>query len=141
MSDVEIGIHRTGAARFEATNAQGNMAVIEGSPDLGGEGKGIRPMELLLMSLAGCSSLDVIHILEKKQGEKLASLDVRVRGTRAGAIPAVYTKIHVTFEATGKVDRHKLERAVELSMKKYCSVTRMIEGAAAITFSVTLDGV
>ncbi len=140
MSAVQVRLQRTGAARFEASNSAGNLATIEGSPDLGGEGKGVRPMELLLMSLAGCSSLDVIHILELKQGEKLEALEIVVDGERADAVPAVYTKIHVRFDAKGQVDRHKLERAVKLSMEKYCSVTRMLEPTCAITSSVTLNG-
>ena len=101
-------------------------------------GEGVRPMEALLMALAGCSALDVIHILEKQQKEPLGDLDVAVRGLRADAVPAVYTDIAVDFEASGSVNPAKLERAVKLSMEKYCSVAKMLQPTATITYTVKL---
>jgi putative redox protein len=95
-------------------------------------------MEMVLMGLAGCSALDVIHILEKQQKEPLEDLVVTVRGARADATPAVYTDIALHFEASGPIDAHKFERAVKLSMEKYCSVTKMLEKSATITFTTSL---
>lgn len=138
--EVEVVLERVGPARFEARNAAGATALLEGSEELGGTGQGVRPMEMLLMSLAGCSSLDVIHILEKKQKEPLEGLRVTVHGTRADAIPAVYTHIRVRFEASGAVDVHKLERACALSMEKYCSVARMLMPQVTITHEAVLAG-
>jgi putative redox protein len=135
---VEVRIGRVRGALFEATNAGGQKAMIDGPPDLGGQGEGVRPMEMVLMGLAGCSALDVIHILEKQQKEPLEDLVVTVRGTRADAVPAVYTAIAVHFEASGAVDPHKFERAVKLSMEKYCSVTKMLEKSATITHTCSL---
>lgn len=135
---VEIGLRRVRGALFEATNAGGQRALIDGPPDLGGQGEGVRPMEALLMALAGCSAMDVIHILEKQQREPLEDLDVTVKGQRADAIPAVYTDIDVRFVASGAVNPQKLERAVKLSMEKYCSVATMLQPAAKITWGVTL---
>ena len=97
-------------------------------------------MEAGLIALAGCSAMDVIHILEKQQKEPLEDLDVDVVGQRADAIPAVYTDIEVRFAASGAVDPHKLERAVRLSMEKYCSVSKMLAPTVNITWSVTLKG-
>ena len=135
---VEVKIARVSGAKFEATNSAGQKAFIDGPPDLGGVGEGVRPLEMLLMALAGCSALDVIHILEKKQKEPLEDLVVSVKGLRADAVPAVYTDIEVHFEASGAVDEKKLERAVSLSMEKYCSVAKMIEKSARITWTVAL---
>jgi putative redox protein len=118
---VEVKIGRVRGALFEATNASGQKALIDGPPELGGQGEGVRPMEMVLMGLAGCSALDVIHILEKQQKE-----------------PAVYTDIALHFEASGPIDAHKFERAVKLSMEKYCSVTKMLEKSATITFTTSL---
>jgi putative redox protein len=136
---VEVRLRRLRGGLFEATNAGGQKALIEGSAELGGGmGEGVRPMEALLMALAGCSALDVIHILEKQQKEPLGDLDVSVRGLRADAVPAVYTDIAVDFEASGSVNPAKLERAVKLSMEKYCSVAKMLQPTATITYTVKL---
>ncbi len=137
---VEVKIGRVRGALFEATNATGQKALVDGAPELGGQGEGVRPMEMVLMGLAGCSALDVIHILEKQQREPLGDLTVTVRGTRADAVPAVYTAIELHFEASGPVDPHKYERAVKLSMEKYCSVAKMLEKSATITYTTALRG-
>ena len=135
---VEVKIGRVRGALFEATNAGGQKALIDGPPDFGGQGEGVRPMEMVLMGLAGCSALDVIHILEKQQKEPLEDLVVTVKGARADATPAVYTAIELHFEASGAVDPHKLERAVKLSMEKYCSVAKMLEKSATITYTTAI---
>ncbi|MFO0648688.1 MAG: OsmC family protein [Polyangiales bacterium] len=135
---VEVKIGRVRGALFEATNEDGQTCMIDGPPDLGGQGEGVRPMQMVLMGLAGCSALDVIHILEKQQREPLGDLVVTVKGTRADAIPAVYTDIALHFEASGAIDPHKFERAVKLSMEKYCSVAKMLEKSATITFTTAI---
>jgi len=132
---MEIALRRVRGALFEATNAGGQKMLLDGPADLGGQGEGLRPMEVVLAALAGCSALDVIHILEKQQKEPLTDLDVRVRGQRADAVPAVYTAIEVEFVASGPVNPAKLDRAVKLSMEKYCSVSKMLQPGVAITFS------
>jgi putative redox protein len=137
---MSISLRRKRGALFEARNATGQTTLIDGPPDLGGQGEGVRPMEAVLIALAGCSAMDVIHILEKQQKEPLEDLDVDVVGQRADAIPAVYTDIEVRFAASGAVDPHKLERAVRLSMEKYCSVSKMLAPTVNITWSVTLKG-
>lgn len=138
VKTVDVKIARVRGALFEATNATGQKALLDGPPDLGGQGEGVRPMEMVLMGLAGCSALDVLHILEKQQKEPLADLTVTVRGTRADAVPAVYTDIALHFEATGAVDPHKLERAVKLSMEKYCSVAKMLQPTVSITHTAAV---
>lgn len=135
MKTVEVKLSRLRGALFEGTNATGQRVLVDGPPDLGGQAEGVRPMELLLLALAGCAAMDVIHILEKQQKEPLADLDVSVKGVRADATPAVYTDIALHFEVSGPIDAHKLERAVKLSMDKYCSVAQMLMKGATITYT------
>ncbi len=120
---------------FRAWNSTGNIASMDGSPGIGGEGKGVRPMELLLMSMAGCSSIDIVSILQKmRQG--LENLDVKVEGFREeGAIPAVFTKIHIHYILSGDLKESKVKDAIDMSLGKYCSVSKMLEKAAEITSS------
>ena len=131
---MKVTLRRTTGAQFEARNEAGQVAVLDGPPDVGGRGAGVRPMELLLMSLGGCSAVDVLLILQK-QRQAYTGLDVTVDGARADAVPAVFTRIHLHFEAEGDVDPKKLEHAVALSMEKYCSVAKMLEHTAKITFT------
>jgi putative redox protein len=129
---MKIKLVQTGPARFEATNAAGAVGVIDGPADMGGENSGLRPMETLLSALAACSALDVIHIL-KKQRQDLKRLEVEVDGVRSDAVPAVFTRIHLRFRGAGAIDRLKFQKAVELSMEKYCSVSKMLQPKVAIT--------
>lgn len=130
----KVTLKRIQGADFEAVNEAGVAVRVGGSAEYGGSGALMRPMEMVLVSLAGCSAIDVLHIL-KKQRQDVADLEIEVDGTRADAVPAVYTKIHVHFRASGDVDPAKLEKAVALSMEKYCSVTRMLQPTVAITSS------
>lgn len=116
----EVRLEQIGAAAFEARAASGGTLVVDGSPDIGGEGRGMRPMDLLLASAASCSAMDVLHIL-RKQKEPLAHLTVEITGTRADAVPAPFTRLALVFTARGAVDPHKLRRAVGLAVEKYCS--------------------
>ena len=136
---MEVKLKRVRGALFEGTNSAGQRCLVDGPPDLGGQGEGVRPMEMVLLALAGCSALDVIHILEKQQKEPLADLEVSVRGERADAVPAVYTDIALHFAARGPVNAAKLERAVKLSMEKYCSVAHMLMKSVNITHTVSLE--
>ena len=129
---TRVKLVQAGAAKFITTNAAGATGVIDGPADLGGENAGLRPMETLLAALAGCSSMDVIKIL-KKQRQHLERLEVDVNAERADAVPPVFTKIHLRFRAHGAVDLKKLEKAVALSVEKYCSVSKMLEPTVEIT--------
>jgi putative redox protein len=127
-----VKLAQTGPAKFLATNSAGATGVIDGPADMGGQNAGLRPMETLLAALAGCSALDVLHIM-KKQRQHLERLEVEVEGQRADAIPAVFTKIHVRFIGYGPIDLPQFQKAVALSTEKYCSVSRMLEPSVAIT--------
>jgi putative redox protein len=130
---MKVKLTRVSGAQFEATNDSGQRTVLDGPPDVGGVGAGLRPMELLLTSLAGCSAVDILHIMQK-QRQALEDLDIEVSGTRADAVPAVFTAIHLKVTASGPIDDDRLQRAVELSMEKYCSVAKMLEPTVRITF-------
>lgn len=137
---MQITLQRTNqAVRFEGSNAAGNTVTLEGSPDIGGEGQGIRPMELLLMSLASCSSMDVVTILRKMR-QPVEDLRVVVDGERAtDEVPAVFRKIHMTFHFRGVLRSEKVAEALQLSVNKYCSVARMLEKTAVITHDFTIE--
>jgi putative redox protein len=135
---MNVTVTRVGPVAFEARNAEGATLRMDGPPDLGGTGAGLRPMETVLAALAGCSGVDVVKILTQ-QREPLASLAIDVRGTRADAVPAVFTAIHLTFRIGGPVAPNKAHRAVALSMEKYCSVAKMLEPTVRITHDVALD--
>lgn len=122
------------AVRFEGSNSAGNKVLVEGSPEIGGEGQGMRPMELLLTSLAACSSMDTVSIL-KKMRQPLEDLRIEVEGHRdTEQVPAVFTKIHLHFILKGDLRPEKVEEAIRLSVKKYCSVGRMLEKTAEISY-------
>ncbi len=129
---TRIKLVQTGPAKFVATNAAGATGTIDGPADLGGKNAGLRPMETLLSALAGCSAVDVLHIM-KKQRQHLERLEVEVEAERADAIPAVFTKIHLRFKGYGPIDLEKLQKAVELSIEKYCSVSKMLQPKVAVT--------
>ena len=131
-ANMQIQLVQTGPVKFVATNPNGATAIIDGPPDMGGEDAGLRPMETLLSALASCSAVDVVHIM-KKQRQNLERLEVEVVGERADAVPAVFTKIHMRFKAYGPVELLKLQHAVELSIGKYCPVSKMLQAAVAIT--------
>jgi len=127
------------AVRFEGVNSAGNTVIVEGSPEIGGEGQGMRPMELLLVSLASCSSMDVVSIL-KKMRQPLEDLRVEVEGQRAtDQVPAVFTGIHLRFVLKGDLRPDRVEEAIRLSVDKYCSVGRMLDKTAEITYEWKLQ--
>ena len=126
------------AVHFEASAPSSSVKVhIDGSPELGGEGLGVRPMEMVLMALASCSALDLVSIL-KKQKQDLKDFSVSVEGQRREELPPVFTKINMSFTLTGDIDQAKAERAAELAVKKYCSVHDMLV-AGGVEINYTID--
>lgn len=127
------------AVHLEASALSSTVKVnIDGSPEIGGLGLGVRPMEMVLMALASCSALDLITIL-KKQKQVLIDFSVSVEGERREKIPTIFTKIHMVFTLKGTINPDKAERAAELAVKKYCSVHDMLSaGGVEITYSVKI---
>lgn len=132
---MKITLQRSNdSVRFEGSNEAGNTVTVEGSPNIGGEGQGMRPMELLLVSLASCSSMDVVTML-KKMRQPLEDIRVQVDGHRAtDQVPAVFTQIHLHFTFKGDLRPDRVEEALRLSVEKYCSVGRMLDKTATITY-------
>lgn len=119
---------------FEAKSSSGHTVVMDGSPEYGGENRGARPMEFLLMGLGGCASFDIVTIL-KKARQDITDVRCELNAERADAIPAVFTKIHLHFVVTGnKIKPNQVEKAVHLSAEKYCSASKMLmDGGVEIT--------
>jgi putative redox protein len=128
------------AYHFEASNEDGNTVVMDGSVAIGGKGLGARPMQLLLMGIGGCSGIDIVSIL-KKQKQVITGFAISIDGEReVDVVPALFENIAVHFQLEGALDAAKVKRAVMLSMDKYCSVSKIIEKSAKITYRVSLNG-
>lgn len=138
---VKIELARVhGDYGFEVKDMYGQSVKIDNSPDHGGDGFGVRPMQMVLMALVGCSGMDVISIL-KKQRQNVTDYKTIVYGEReAGVEPSVWKHIELEFIIYGEVDESKAQRAVELSMNKYCSVAETLRRAGAtIKWSVKIE--
>ena len=126
---------------FEASNEDGNTITLDASSNIGGHDKGMRPMQLLLVALGGCAAIDVILIL-KKQKQEIEFFDIEIDGEREAATNegvSLFRTIEVHFILKGNIEQNKAERAVQLSMEKYCSVTKTLEPTAIITYRVTTN--
>lgn len=111
----------------------GHGVVIDGATEIGGRNLGIRPMEMVLMGLGGCTAMDVLSILKKKR-QPITDCVIEVEGERSDSYPQVFTKIHVHFIITGySLKEIHVKQAVDLSAEKYCSVSAMLEKTAKIT--------
>lgn len=126
------------AFHMRSTTEDGTFVDADGAPDIGGGNKAVRPMQMLLASLASCSTIDVI-LLMKKQRQQLDHIEVEVEGQRAlGQVPAVFTDIHLHYKLYGQIDPKKAERACRLSMEELCSVSKMLEKAVNITWEFSV---
>jgi len=120
---------------MEAVNDSGNKILLDGSPADGGHGRGMRPMQTLLAAMGGCSAIDVISILRKQRVE-LKDIKITVTGEREkDAVPSLYTEVHAHFKLFGNIDKDKAQKAVSLSVEKYCSVAKTLEKTAKVTYS------
>jgi putative redox protein len=133
---MKATIDWTGDASFRATSGSGHSVQMDGPPDHGGKDLGPRPMEMMLMGLGGCSSFDVMSILQKSR-QDVTACHAELEAERADAVPAVSTRIHLHFVVTGNnLKENLVKRAVSLSAEKYCSASIMLEKAGvAITHS------
>lgn len=130
---------KNNAFHFEATNESGVKIQIDASPAIGGENKGARPMEMLIMGLGGCSAIDILNILYK-QKVAVEGFRIKIDAEREpDATPSLFKDIHITFYIKGEVDRNKAERAINLSLDKYCSVAKTLEKTAKITYDLVLE--
>ena len=119
--------------RFLGESGSGHAVVMEGAPGEGEIASGIRPMEMLLLGMGGCTTYDVVDILEKAR-EKVTDVVVEIEAERAGEVPKVYKKIHAHYVVTGHgLKPSAVERAIKLSAEKYCSATIMLAATATVT--------
>lgn len=118
---------------FVGESGSGHSVVMDGAPEAGGRNLGIRPMEMLLLGLGGCTAFDVVSILHKSR-QRVSDCEVEIEAERADDIPKIFTRIHVHFIVSGRaLDDTRVAKAVALSADKYCSASRMLEKAATIT--------
>ena len=111
----------------------GHSGLLDGAPEIGGRNLGVRPMEMVLMGAGGCTALDVVMIL-KKSRQKISDCMVEIEADRAKEDPKVFTRIHYHFILIGNdLKPQKVERAINLSAEKYCSVSIMLGKTAEIT--------
>lgn len=131
---MKATIDWAGEASFKATSGSGHTVQMDGPPDHGGRDLGPRPMEMLLMGLGGCSSFDVMSILQKSR-QDVTDCRAELEAERADEVPAVFTRIHLHFVVTGhNLKDNLVKRAVSLSAEKYCSASIMFE-QAGVTIS------
>lgn len=128
-----------GKMAFDGQSSNGYSIPLDTSAEVGGENAGIKPIELLILGLAGCTAMDVISILRKKRLD-VTDFEVRVvKVERAADHPRIYTLIVLEYIVTGRgIDRESVERAVELSEGKYCAANAMLKQAALIETQITI---
>ena len=123
---------------FLGESGSGHSVVMDGAPDQGGRDLGVRPMEMLLLGMGGCTAFDVVHILEKSR-QAVEDCVVDVSAERAEDDPNVFTQIDMRYRVTGQgLSREKVERAVHLSAEKYCSASIMFAKSAEITHTIEI---
>ena len=118
---------------FAGQSESGHTVVMDGPPDAGGQNLGVRPMEMLLLGMGGCTAFDVIHILRKSR-QPVTDCVAEIDAERASTDPKVFTKIHVHFIVTGKgLDPKRVDQAIKLSAEKYCSASIMLGKVAVVS--------
>jgi putative redox protein len=136
---MEINLKRkNNKFNFEASNEGGQVVDIDANPTIGGEGKGFRPMEMMLVGLGGCSGIDMVNILTK-QKEELKDIQINIQATRRNEEPAIFDVININFDLFGPLNEQKVQRAINLTFEKYCSVSNILSRSAEINFSYTIN--
>lgn len=129
-----------GGMCFEGISSSYHKIIMDTGKEQGGTDQGPRPTELLLMSLAGCSAIDVVHILQKMH-LTIDNFDVSVEGDRAETEPKFFNEIRLTYILKGSdLSKDKVERAIRLSQEKYCSIANNLNKVSKIVFAYELNG-
>ena len=124
---------------FKGKTESGHEVILDGPEELGGEGLGMRPMEMMLIGMGGCTSFDVVTIL-KRSRQQITGCIAEIEAVRADAIPKVFTSIHIHFLIKGiDLQKKAVERAVELSANKYCSASIMLGKSVKITHDFVIS--
>ncbi len=128
-----------GGMRFVATTEEGDSLTMDADPEGGGEGRGFRPVKLMLVGLGGCTGMDVVWIL-KRQRQDVSGLEMNVTGTRRKKDPRYYENIQVQYIVRGRnVRESAVKRAIELSEQKYCSVRGIFRQEVKVTTSYRVE--
>lgn len=137
---MQATVKWTDGAQFVGESGSGHSVVMDGPPDAGGRNSGVRPMEMLLLGLGGCSAYDVVSIL-KKSRQQVTDCKAELQAERAESVPSVFTKIHLHFVVSGcGLKETQVRRAVNLSADKYCSAAIMLaRGGVAISHDFTIE--
>lgn len=138
MAEHKAVVKQLQGITFVGKTDSNHWVTMDGPENFGGSNAGIRPKELLLISLGGCTAADVVAILQKKR-VKVDDFEVQISAESTETHPKVYTKIHLEFVFVGKDIKEKdVERAIELSQTTYCGVTAMLQKSIEITHSFTI---
>ena len=138
---MQIKVAWNKGVSFVARSETDHEATMDGPENLGGQNKGMRPMEMLLAGMGGCTSFDVVTIL-KKSRQDVHNCEAIISAERADEVPKVFTKIHILFKICGKnLNPKSVERAIDLSASKYCSASIMLSKAVNITHDFELPEV
>ena len=130
---MNISVNWVDGMLMVGKSQSGHSITMDGPPEIGGENLGVRPMEMLLLGVAGCTMIDVVTTL-KKMRQELTHCETKVNAERADDHPKVFTDIHIQFIIKGKgLDTKKVEKAITLSAEKYCSASIMLGKTASIT--------
>ncbi|NOQ13313.1 MAG: OsmC family protein [Methyloprofundus sp.] len=130
---MDVRIKWVEGMMFLGESESGHAVVLDGPPEIGGKNLGVRPMEMLLLGMGGCTSIDVMQILQKGR-QNVTDCVAEISAERVDTIPKVFSKIHVHFIVTGKdLKETVVSRAVKLSAEKYCSASIMLEKSVEIT--------
>ena len=118
---------------IEGVTQSGHQVLMDRSPEVGGQNLGARPMEMLLLSLGGCTIIDVVLILRKSR-QAFSDIRIDIDAKRSDEIPKIFTHIHLHVVVTaGEIDEKRVARAISLSAEKYCSASKMLDSVAEIT--------
>lgn len=127
---TKVSLNQIKNFKFEFKSPSGS-AILDGPTSIGGDDDGLRPMELVLGGIAGCSSFDILSMLRKSQ-QPIENFQVKITAHRREEVPKIYTDVHLLYLVWGDVEEKQLQRAIKLSMEKYCSVTKMLEQSVNI---------
>ena len=128
-------IKYTDGMQFVGESDSCHAIVMDADAEVGGKNTGMRPMDLLLIGIGGCSGMDIVSILKKKR-ENVTGVEINVNGIKASDYPQKYTDIDMEFVVTGKgLSDEAVKKAINLSMDKYCSVKATLEGSAKVNFT------
>lgn len=140
MMEINL-IRKNNKFNFEAENPAGQKVELDAKPEIGGEGKGFRPMEMLLVGLGGCSGIDVVNVLQK-QKEPLQDLKINIKASRRDEeMPPIFEAITIHFDLYGELSQQKVERALALTFEKYCSVSNILGRSATLNYTYTIHPV